>query len=89
MKPTHTILQTNMVIKKGTPLQKKGTALIRAAYEYWLEYNETCGPGAVVVLESSSGHMVLITRGEYKRDLLGVVDNISGHPPLEHPFEEI
>jgi len=79
--------QTNGVIPRSNPLHKKGAKLMQAAYEYWIEYNKQFSPGAVVVVENTKGHFLLFTRSEYKNQMLSVVDNLSGHPPIERPFE--
>ncbi len=78
--------ETNAVIRRGNPLHSKAHKLVKAAYEYWLEYNQQFGSAAVIFVESDSGHFVCFTRGEYKREMMAVVDNISGHPVMEHPF---
>lgn len=79
-------METNLVIKKDSSLHTKGKALLLAAYEYWKEYSKLGEPSAVVFLEDDSGHFVLFTRSEYRREIMSVIDNM-GEEPLVHPFE--
>jgi len=75
--------------RKESLLYKKGQALIKAAYEYWKEYQETNEPGAVVWLKDTSGCMVLFTRGEYSQDIMRNIEPLSDEHPLINPFEII
>lgn len=68
-------------------LEKKATALIAAAEEYWQEYQKALHPNAVVWLKADNGQFVLFTRGEYLTRIMEVVDYVNAsEPPLEHLF---
>ena len=79
-------METIMALKKDSKLFKKGQKLLKAASEYWEEYQKTCDGRSVVWLESESGALVLFTRSEYKMDIMSVVDNIGGEPLSENLF---
>ena len=79
-------MQTNKTIGRDTTLSRKARKLLDAAFEYWQEYQKECGSAAVVWLEADDGHFVLFTRGEYKRDFMGVIPLFTSDPPMNHPF---
>jgi len=81
-------MQTNLKIKRGTPLMEKGQALIKAAAEYWDEYNGVSEPSAVVWLQADNGNFVLFTRGEYKDEILRAagIECRGGECFFENPF---
>jgi hypothetical protein len=78
---------TNKSIPVQSELFEKGQCLLKAAHDYWLEYNKTCGGCAVVWLAADDGHFVLFTRGEYRGDLMRAIDTLYREPPLERVFE--
>jgi len=82
-------MNTNMTIPRDAKLFGLGQDLFAAAQAYWDEYQQQCGGCAVVWVGAESGEFVLFTRGEYRADLMRVVDNINfGEEPLVRPFEK-
>lgn len=79
-------METNKHISKKSRLWKKGDKLLKAAHKYWLEYQKTCEPAAVVWLNNSNGHFVLFTRFEYKAKILQNVFELYDEKPLNDPF---
>jgi len=62
-------------------LRKAGVKLLDAGYEYWEAVHKFNGKlgGAVIWLESADGRVVIITRGEYRQQLMSGVDKL-GNP---------
>jgi hypothetical protein len=81
-------MTTNKVIPRGSGLCRKGKRLLKAAHDYWLEYQTSLGSCAVVWLEADDGHFVLFTRGEYKEQIMTQVRGLYGERPLVNPFEK-
>ncbi len=73
-------MKTNMQIKTKTKLYKKGQALIKAALGYWKEYQKVCDRDAVVWLQTDEDELIIITRSEYKREIMAVINGIDGKP---------
>jgi len=69
-------IETNIKVNEG-PLFLAGQKLLRAAMEYWEEYRKQSGASAVVWLKDESGRMVMLTRGEYKDQLMQNIHPLS------------
>jgi hypothetical protein len=82
-------MQTNKIISAKTKLYKKGNRLLKAAHEYWEEYQKECGPAAVVWLDNDNGHFVLFTRSEYKKDIIPNAILMRNNLTLDRPFEKV
>jgi len=80
-------VRTNLTIRTENPLHAKAEVLIKAASDYWKEYQKQSGTAAVVWLDTDCGHFVLFTRGEYRQQIMGVVDSLRGEAGLVKPFE--
>jgi hypothetical protein len=81
-------METNHRPKKDSELYRKGQALIEAGQAYWEEYQKVCTPGAIVWLTMNNGNFILFTRGEYKEDLISVIQDLEQDKPLDKPFED-
>lgn len=79
---------TNKTIAKNEALYEKGNALLKAAYDYWEEYNKSIGKSAVVWLQNDNGHFILFTRSEYRERIMREVDRINFDEKhmFENPF---
>lgn len=82
------LMETNKHISKKSLMYKKGQALIKAAHEYWTEYQKECGSAAVVWLDNDNGHFILFTRSEYKSEILSRASFCQDYPVMERPFEQ-
>lgn len=79
---------TNKAVSRDSELFAKGQALIKAAHEYWEQYQKDVGSSAVVWLEAENGHFVLFTRSEYKDEIMrSAVQETRGEKVLFTPFE--
>lgn len=64
-------------------LQKSADKLMDAAYEYWEMCHRTgLLQGAVVFLTDAEGHMVIFTRGEYRKTLMENIDKLGLGEPV-------
>ena len=63
-------METNKRLSIDGLLYEKGKQLLKAAHEYWEEYNKELGGSAVVWLENDNGHFILFTRREYKSAII-------------------
>ena len=80
-------METNLSLKKSSPLYDRGQTLILAAQEYFDEYKASGGYGAVVWLRADNGSFIAFTRGEYFDEFMTFVRSINGgEAPLDNPF---
>jgi hypothetical protein len=79
---------TQIKIPADSPLDKAGSQWLKAAAEYWKEFQKISGGKAVVWLEGDGGQLVMFTRGEYKRSILNACENFNDHNPLPEYFFE-
>lgn len=56
-------------MKPAGELYEKGALLLKAAKDYWDEYQKTGDRKAVVWLQGDLGDLVVYTRSEYREDL--------------------
>lgn len=56
----------------------KGAALLKAAQDYWDEYQKTGNRNAVVWLQGDDGALVVFTRGEYGEQIKRLIDTFGG-----------
>ena len=81
-------MQTNKTIQSGEKLEQLAQDLIRAALEYWKQYQVDLGPSAVVWVEDTSGHFILFTRGEYKNAITAAATReCAREPVMFEPFK--
>lgn len=66
-------------------LREKADALLIAAMEYWDEYHRKGLSGAVVWVRDTEGRMVVLTRGEYRDQLMQNIENL--HREEERLFD--
>lgn len=78
-------METNLNIKEKSELYKKGKALIKAAQEYWEEYQKNLNPCSVVWLKSDDS-FILFTRGEYKDQIMHNIFPLSKEHPMVDPL---
>jgi hypothetical protein len=65
-----------METKADPALDAAARALLDAAMAYWHEYNRTTGGTAVVWVKDTDGRMVILTRGEYRSQLMENIDRL-------------
>lgn len=57
-------------------LRAAAADLLAAAMRYWKEYRRVTGGAAVVWVGDTNGELVVLTRGEYRDQLMVNIDNI-------------
>lgn len=62
-------------------LKEIGTRLLAVAHEYHRAAREAEIGGAVIWLQDTSGKLVIITRGEYREQLMRGIENVG---PTHH-----
>lgn len=63
-------IETNFNTTNDAKLHQAGQRLLDAAMTYWKEYQRACGSAAVVWVDDTDGRMVVLTRFEYKDQLM-------------------
>ena len=63
-------METKCKISKKSKLFKLAEKLFESAYKYFIEYNKTCSPSAVVWVTAEDGTMVIFCHEIYGKKLL-------------------
>lgn len=71
-------IETNLTAKGE--LKKAAERLLDAAMDYWKAYAKETGGSGVVWVSDTDGRLVVLTRGEYRDDLLANIHRL----PREH-----
>lgn len=72
--------ETNLPTAVDPKLKVAADRLLEAAMAYWVEYKRVTGGSAVVWLTDSDGRMVVLTRGEYRRELMRNIETLRQDP---------
>ena len=84
-------LTTNELISTDSKLFTKGQNLLKAAAEYFDEYQKSRVPAGVVWLKNEKGNCVVITRGDYLPQIMESIEpyNMGSVASFEdNPFYE-
>jgi hypothetical protein len=76
-------IRTNIVSNEG-PLFEAGKKLLQAAMDYWEEYRKVSGGSAVVWLGDEAGRLVVLTRSEYRRQIMENIEPLDGEKFFGH-----
>ena len=69
-------------------VQECGQRLLETALEYWEVTNKNRISGAVILLKGSDGELVIVTRGEYREQLLRNIEYRGPTVSFGHSVEE-
>lgn len=69
-------IQTNLSTKNNAALHSAAQHLLDAAMDYWKEYQRAVGHDAVVWLSDTDGRLIILTRGEYRSQLLCNIEHL-------------
>lgn len=70
------MIETNLQTNNDVALHDAAQALLDAAMRYWKEYRRATGGAAVVWVKDTDGRMVILTRGEYQKQLMHNIDRM-------------
>lgn len=68
-------------------LERRGRKLMKAARKYWEQANKEHHFGAVIWLEATDGQTVIMTRGEYRKQLMQNIPNTVAPMFFQQPEE--
>ena len=74
----------NCIFTHDKKLRESAQGLLDAAMDYWKEYNRAVARNAVVWLEDTDGRVVILTRGEYREELMENIDNLTREKEIRY-----
>ena len=68
--------ETNLPVESDAALRETSDRLLQAAMDYWHEFRRVTGGAAVVWVKDTDGRMVVLTRGEYRHQLMNNIEQL-------------
>lgn len=77
-------METNYNTVNDEELKNAAQNLLDAAMRYWKEYRRVTGGSAVVWVQDTDGRLVILTRGEYRYQLMSNIDRLLSEEDIKY-----